>query len=81
MYLLEDGIELWHVLLRSAPAPHEGFRALMQTYFPALAQIGSENLETVISIFKSNLLLDPHAMLPVRQRDFCFLWDPVVTPV
>lgn len=62
IYLMEDGLDLWHNVLMNAScmAPE-----LLQLFanMPPLLELGSENLRTCFAIVESYVLLDPRTFL------------------
>jgi hypothetical protein len=68
VYLLEEALDLWSVILAQTPAPASPeVLALVDHAFPLL-EIGSDNLTMVLNIVESYALLSPEAMLGDNVR-------------
>lgn len=63
VYLMEEALDLWTAILAHTPAPASPeVLSLIDSAFPLL-EISSENLQTVLNIVSSYVLLAPEAML------------------
>ncbi|PVD19589.1 hypothetical protein C0Q70_20079 [Pomacea canaliculata] len=70
VYLLEDGLELWHTTLLNAPSSSPDLLKLFNN-MPPLLQLGTENLRLCLKIMQSYILLG--------SRDFMQLYSNVMT--
>ncbi|XP_019623720.1 PREDICTED: importin-11-like [Branchiostoma belcheri] len=62
VYLMEDGVDLWHVTLQSATSVTPELLQLFNN-MPALLELGSETLRVCFSIVDSYVLLGPGEFL------------------
>lgn len=62
IYLMEDGLDLWHNVLMNASCMAPELLQLF-TNMPPLLELGSENLRTCFAIVESYVLLDQRAFL------------------
>ncbi|KAI9047812.1 hypothetical protein LZ554_008520 [Drepanopeziza brunnea f. sp. 'monogermtubi'] len=68
IYLMEEALELWIVVLAQAPSPvTPEVWALLDSAFPLL-EIGSDNLRSVLNIIDAYIILAPEAMLGDQAR-------------
>lgn len=68
IYLMEEALDLWVVVLAQTPAPATPeVLSLVDSAFPLL-EIGSDNLRSVLNIIDAYILLAPEAMLGDQAR-------------
>lgn len=70
MYLQEDGLELWQVLLRRSTALSSEMLAILPLLISLLAH-GTDILPRCLAIFESYLLLDTPSVVSVGHRVMC----------
>jgi hypothetical protein len=75
VYLLEEALDLWCVILAQTLAPASPDVLALATYAFPLLEIGSDNLTMVLGIVESYILLAPEAMLgdTVRLRILSYM--------
>eukprot|EP00058_Branchiostoma_floridae_P024325 XP_002609815.1 hypothetical protein BRAFLDRAFT_114481 [Branchiostoma floridae] len=69
VYLMEDGVDLWHITLQSSTSVTPELLQLFNN-MPALLELGSETLRVCFSIVDSYVLLGPVEFLQVIENMF-----------
>ena len=67
VYLLEDGLTLWHMALKETPAMNEQFMQLFRFMMPLLER-GDQSVKQCIHIIESYVLLGGVAFLQKYQK-------------
>ncbi|KAL3866114.1 hypothetical protein ACJMK2_043446 [Sinanodonta woodiana] len=68
VYLMEDGLELWHVTLMNSPTVTQPLLNIFKN-MSSLLELGTENLRICLKIIEAYLLLGPREFMEMYSSD------------